>query len=115
VQNPPPLPDDSLVVKGGLGRTWEIDIFDEPDVGTITGTSARSNPGKTPKELSEGLPHGQIRITTVGKIREAGGDVIPTRRSPTKPDHATITGLDLDEINRIFSDPIPNPAKKPRR
>jgi hypothetical protein len=105
------LPDEALVVKGGLGKNVRIDIFEEPGIGQITGTSASSNLGKTVKDLSAGLPNGQVRVITVREIRTAGGDVIATRRSPLNPDHVTITGLSPEQIDRLLGPPIPNPGR----
>ncbi len=106
------FPDDAPVVKGGLAKPVRIDTFEEPGVGQVTGTSVSCNPGKTIAELSQGLPHGQARTSTVGKVRQAGGDVIPTRRSPNSPDHATLIGLDPQQIDRLLDPPIPNPTRK---
>jgi hypothetical protein len=61
-------------------------------------------------ELSEGIPNGQVRVSTVEEIQAAGGDVIPTRRSPSNQNHVTVTGLSLGELDSVFGLPIPNPS-----
>lgn len=53
------------------------------------------------KGLSEGLPHNRIGVTTVGDIRKAGGNVVP---SPTRsnPNHATLSGLSPGQAGSLF-------------
>jgi hypothetical protein len=104
------FPDDTKVVKGG--KNVRIDTFEEPGLGTVKGTSVSVQPGKTIEALAAELPHGQIRTTTVGDVRKAGGDVIPTRRSENHPYHGTITGLDEKEIECVLGDLIDNPNPK---
>jgi hypothetical protein len=62
----------------------------------------------TVAELAVNLPHGQIGVTTVGRVREAGGDVVRTKGR--SPNHATLTGLPPDEISRLLTPTQPNPA-----
>ena len=74
---PVSLPDDALVVRGGLNRAE--DLADK--VGThpagITGWSVESAADLTVEQLAAPIPHNQIGVTTVGAVRQAGGDVIP--------------------------------------
>jgi len=104
-----PIPNDAWVVKGG--KNVRIDTFEEPSVGTLRGTSSGSEAGKTITELSRDISHNQVRVTTVGQVRAMGGDVLPTRRNPANPYHATVTGLTEGELNQILSELFPNPAK----
>jgi hypothetical protein len=72
----PSLPDDALVCRGGTctadrfasgsGVTVESD-------GTLSGVSVSSAAGKSVKELIVTYPNKQVGVTTVGKVRAAGG------------------------------------------
>ncbi|MES1023911.1 hypothetical protein ABN584_13540 [Gloeocapsa sp. BRSZ] len=46
----------------------------------------------------------------MGKVRQAGGDVI--RTSGRSSYHATLTGLTPQQISRLFTPTIRNPAKQ---
>ena len=61
-------------------------------------------------EVANGIPHGKVGSTTVGQIRAAGGDLIP---SPNlrNPWHATLSGVDADTASQLMQPLIPNPAK----
>jgi hypothetical protein len=104
------LPDDALVVRGGLNTPEQI----AEKIGThpsgVVGVSAESAPGLTAAELAANLPHGQVGVTTVGKIREAGGDVIPTRGR--SPNHVTVTDIGAEELSSLLNPTVPNPAKQ---
>jgi hypothetical protein len=76
----------------------------------LVGVSVESAEGKTVKELSENIPHGQVGVTTVGDVRAAGGDVV--RTSGKSPNHATLTGLPHEDANKLLTPTIPNPAKQ---
>lgn len=76
------LPDDALVVRGG--ENTAVRFRDGSGVktdvnGALQGVSVNSAPGANVKTLSLSIPNAQIGVTTVGRIRQAGGDVI---RSP---------------------------------
>ena len=77
----------------------------------VTGTTVHSESGKTVAELAEWTGTPQIRVSSVERIRAAGGDVVPTRRNPMQPYHATVTGLSLDQFDAVFDPPIPSPAQ----
>ena len=104
------LPDDTFVVRGGLNRPEDIDekLIEHPS--GVVGVSAESAPGLTVAELAAKLPHGRVGGTTVGRVRAAGGDVIPTRGR--SPNHSTVTGLSGGELSRLLTPTIPNPARK---
>jgi hypothetical protein len=100
------------VVKGGVGPPpqglWGIQTFQEGGV-LVTGTTVHSEPGKTIAELAAWTATPQVRVSSVDRIRAAGGAVIPTRRGPMQPYHATVTGLTLEQLDAVFDTPIPNP------
>jgi hypothetical protein len=56
------------------------------------------------------IPHGQIGVTTVGAVRQAGGDVIRTTGRSSY--HATLTGLILAQVSGLLTPTIPNPARE---
>jgi hypothetical protein len=102
------------VVKGGVGPppqgVWSLQTFREGGV-TITGTTAHSDPGKSVAELAASTATPLVRVSSVERIRVAGGDVIPTRRGPIQPYHVTVTGLSLEQLDAVFDPPIPSPAQ----
>jgi hypothetical protein len=74
-----------------------------------------SSPGRSADGIAvmASLPHSAIRESTVGRLREAGYDVVP---SPGPPGHADLvfrdspTGADWRTLDQIFDPPRPNPA-----
>jgi len=115
----PSLPDDANVVRGGAGSPGGANSPEGIAAGTgthpsgVTGFSAESAPGKSVEELSKGVPNGQVGCCTVGEVRAAGGDVVPT--SGRSPNHATVTGLSPAQASGLLTPTVPNPAKaKPK-
>jgi hypothetical protein len=116
-----PLPDDAVVVRGGQNLP---DNFAEGSGvtvdagGKIQGVSVNAASGLSVKELTApnpqtgypGIPHNRVGVTTVGKIRELGGDVVP---SPTKknPHHATLSGLTPEQASSLFRPTMKNPNR----
>lgn len=102
------IPDDAIVIRGGRNRPEDI----QRGIGThpsgVTGISVECGVGLDVKELSDAIPHRQIGATTVGVIREAGGDVI--RTSGRSQHHATLTGLTPSKISRLLTPTFPNPS-----
>ena len=82
------LPDETLVVRGGKnlpdnfaqGSGVTVDTG-----GKIRDVSVNAAPGRSVKDLTApnsqtgypGIPHNQVGVTTVGKVRALGGDVVP--------------------------------------
>jgi hypothetical protein len=77
--------------------------------GTLNGVSVQSANGATVEELAQGLPNNQIGVTTVGDVRAAGGDVVPTPQ-PGNPCHCDMNGLNAQDASSLFQ-AQPNPAK----
>jgi hypothetical protein len=104
------IPDEAVVVRGGRNRSKDI----QRGIGThpsgVTGISVECGVGLEIAQLSMAIPHKQIGVTTVRAIREAGGDVI--RTSGRSQYHATLTGLNPDEISRLLNPTEPNPSKE---
>lgn len=61
-------------------------------------------------ELAVAIPHGQIGMTTVGAIRQMGGDVV--RTTGRSPYHATVTGLTPEQISGLLTPTVPNPTRE---
>jgi hypothetical protein len=102
-----PLPNEALVVRGGRNRPDDIASRTGTHPSGVTGVSVQA--GVVPlKVLAAAVPHGQIGVTTVGKVRAAGGDVI--RTSGQSPHHATLTGLAPEAASRLLTPTISNPA-----
>jgi len=117
-----PLPDEALVVRGGRnlpgsfvqGSGVAVDAG-----GRIQGVSVNSAAGLSLQELTAsdprtgypGIPHNQVGVTTVGAIRAAGGEVIP---SPTRTNrhHATLGGLTPDHASSLFRPMVGNPNRR---
>lgn len=106
------LPDEALVVRGGRNEPEDIRRGMATHPSGVTGVSVESTAGASVAELAAPLPHGQIGITTVGEVRQAGGDVIPT--AGRNPNHATLTGLTPEQTSRLLTPTFPNPARQRR-
>ncbi|MBE9228544.1 flavoredoxin [Phormidium sp. LEGE 05292] len=103
------IPDEALVIRGGRNRPDDI----RRGIGThpsgITGISVECALGTSIEELAAAIPHGQLCCTTVGNIRQAGGDVI--RTSGRSPNHATLVGLTPEQISALLTPTIPKPQQ----
>ena len=115
------LPDDALVVRGGMNLPDSFErgscvVLDSE--GRLQGVSVNSAGGVSLDELTAaqpasgypGIPHTQIGVSTVGAVRAAGGDVVP---SPTKrnPYHATLSGLPPEQASALFRPTLLNPNR----
>ena len=76
----------------------------------VTGVSVEYAVGLPVAELATTIPYGQIRVTTVRAIRQAGGDVL--RTTGRSPYHATLTGLTPEQVSGLLTPTIPNPARE---
>jgi hypothetical protein len=115
------LPDDALVVRGGRNLP---DGFVQASGaaldagGRVHGISVNSAAGLSLEDLTSpnlqtgypGIPHRQVGVTTVGAIRAAGGDVVP---SPTRtnPHHSTFGGLTPEQAGDLFRPTVRNPGR----
>src|SRR5437868_5631394 len=96
-----PLPDDALVVRGGRNRPEDIEQRMATHPSGVTGISVESAAGATVDQLTVAIPHGQVGVTTVGNLRQAGGDVV--RTSGRSPNHATLTGLTPEQASQLLT------------
>lgn len=119
------LPDDALVVHGG--KNWPDNFLKGTGVvigsdGRLDGVSVNCAPAATLDKLTmpirltgyPGIRNGQVGVTTVGKIREAGGEVVASP-SETNPNHATLRGLTPEKASELFQPTVANPARLKKR
>jgi hypothetical protein len=115
------LPDDTVVVRGGQNLPANVAAGSGVTVdsgGKVHGVSVNAAPGLTVKDLTApnprtgypGIPHNRVGVTTVGKVRELGGDVVPSPRRKN-PNHATLSGLTPEEASRLFRPTVKNPSR----
>ena len=104
------IPDEALVVRGGRHRPADIERGTGTHPSGVTGVSVESAVGLTVAELAATIPHSQVGVTTVGEVRQLGGDVI--RTAGRSPNHATLTGLTPEQASRLLAPTMPNPARK---
>ena len=105
------LADEALVVRGGQNLTQSFlngSGVTVDENGILNNVSVQSANGVDLETLSGNIPHNQIGVTTVGDVRAAGGDVIP---SPTinNPYHSTLGGINANTANDLFTPTIPHP------
>lgn len=109
-QTKEPLPNEATVVRGGTNTPELIKKGTGTHPEGPTGISVECATCPV-EELAQPLSrYGQIGVTTVGEVRNAGGDVV--RTSGQSPNHATMTGLSPEKASELLSPPVPNPAKK---
>jgi len=104
------LANDSFLVRGGLNTAEHFEEGSGVTVGPqgiLEGVSVNS--GSSVMEAASGLRNGQVSVTTVGDVLDAGGTVL---RAPTaaNPGHCLIGGCTAEAFTRIFNQ-VPNPAK----
>jgi hypothetical protein len=118
---PMPLPDDAIVVRGGVGapETIAVNAYTTFDTDGFWGVSGFSAAGLTVGEIAQlayeqgRLPHPQIRTSTAGQVRDGGFEIEETSDDyphvdilvPPEPDDEVWARL-----ADLFDDPIPNPA-----
>ncbi len=102
------IPDDALVIRGGKNRPEDILRGTGMHPSGVVGISVECAVGLSVEELSNNIPHGQIGVTTVGEVRQAGGNVV--RTSGRKASHATLIGLNHEQASEILNPTISNPS-----
>lgn len=103
------IPDEALVIRGGRNRPDDIRRGTGTHPSGVTGISVECGLGVSIEKLAASIPHGQLGCTTVGKICQAGGDVI--RTSGRSPNHATLVGLTPEQISLLLTPTISNPRQ----
>lgn len=103
------IPDEALVIRGGRNLPDDIRRGTGTHPSGVTGISVECGLGVSVEDLAAVVPHEQLGCTTVGKIRQAGGDVI--RTSGRSPNHATLVGLTPEQISSLLTPTIPKPRQ----
>jgi hypothetical protein len=80
------------------------------DAGKLQGVSVNSAPGASLEELTKTIPNKQVGVSTVGDVRAAGGDVIPSP-TPNNPTHCTMCGIMPEQAEDLFTPTVPNPNR----
>lgn len=106
------IPDEALVVRGGRNRPEDIARATGTHPSGVTGISVECAAYISVQELAKVIPHGQVGVTTVGDVRNLGGDVV--RTSGRSSYHATLTGVTPKEVSRLLTPTQPNPARTER-
>ncbi|WWT62938.1 RHS repeat-associated core domain-containing protein [Burkholderia pyrrocinia] len=111
---PDRLPDAAIVCRGGSCTAEKFRQGSGVTVGTggkLDGVSVNSAMGKSLDELTSGIPHGKVGVTTVGDVRAAGGNVVA---SPTynNPNHATLSGITAELAESLMTPTVRNPSAK---
>ena len=77
----------------------------------MNGVSVNSGAGKSLGDLTVGIPNKQVGVTTVGDVRAAGGNVVP---SPTanNPNHCTMCGITPQKAESLMTPTVQNPNAK---
>lgn len=104
-----PIPFDALVIRGGTNTPEQVRNGLGTHPSGIQGVSVECESGLSVAELAAPLPHGRVGVTTVGRVRAAGGDVVRTSGRSLR--HATLTGLTPGAISRLLTPTVPNPAR----
>lgn len=115
--SPDRLPDDAVVVRGGLMLAADLAISAQShfDIEGVFALSVFSVAGASAATIATTVPlrHSKIRESTVGRLRSAGFDVVS---SPGPPGHADLvlssppTDDDWTKLGAAFDPPRPNPA-----
>ncbi len=107
------LSDDASVVRGGTCRAEQFTNGSGVTTGSdgkLNGVSVSSGNDLSIEQLTARDPHGKVGVTTVGAIRDLGGDVIPSP-SATNPYHCTLFGITAEQAESLFTPVIKNPSK----
>jgi RHS repeat-associated protein len=110
------LPDEAVVVRGGLNKPENFEKGSGVTIdanGNLQGVSVNSAAGKSEVDLSQGIQNNKVGVTTVGAVRDAGGNVTP---DPTKgnPYHCQMCGVSAKKASDLMT-VKPNPAKQPNQ
>jgi len=98
------VPDAYSVVRGGQAPM------------PAAGATFSGSMGATVPEAAAGVPHGTIRATTAGAVRQQGGSVVlapeATRSGAINQSHVNVTE---GSSPTVFGPPAPNPVPKSER
>jgi hypothetical protein len=101
--NHKPVPDNYIVVRGGTKPL------------PFPGTPFSAAAGVDGTDAGAGIPHGQMRVTTAGKIRELGGTLVYkpelTKSGQLNERHVEV----IEGQTGAFGEIEPNPVPKEQR
>lgn len=106
------LSDSALVCRGGACTAERFSQGSGVTVdasGQLQGVSVNSAPEATLEQLTSTIPNKQVGVSTVGKIRAAGGKVIPDPRTGN-PYHCTMCGVTPSQAEELFTPTVRNPS-----
>jgi hypothetical protein len=103
--------DAALVCRGGTctakkfisGTGVQLDLQ-----GKLLGVSVNSASNASLKELTKNIPHRNLGVTNIGKVREMGGEVTPAPTSQN-PYHGILSGITPQQAEGIFTPTVRNP------
>ena len=114
------IADDALVVRGGAATPNGGNLIEgiaanieKGAANGIDGFSAEARTGASLCELCANIPQNSVGVTTAGKIRQLGGDVIP--KPGRSPNHVTVTNLSPKNANKLLTPTVDNPVPKNER
>jgi RHS repeat-associated protein len=105
------LSDAALVCRGGTctaGRFAAGSGVTTDAGGRLSGVSVNSANGAAFEQLTTTIPNKQVGVTTVGRIRAAGGNVVP-RPTPRNPMHCEMCGITPTQAEGLFTPTVRNP------
>lgn len=105
------LPADALVCRGGTctakkfisGTGVQLD-----SQGKLSGVSVNSAPNTALEELTQNIPHRNVGVTNVGKVRKVGGEVTPAATSQNLY-HCILSRMTPQQAEDIFTPTVRNP------
>jgi len=104
------LNSGTTLVRGGLNtanRFAEGSGVTSDSQGLLQGVSVNS--GSSIEEAAVGIKNGQIGVSTVGAVEDAGGTV-EEAGTESNPGHCLIGGLSAETLSGLFTPTIPNPS-----
>ncbi len=108
------LPDDAYVCRGGTciaARFAKGSCVQLDSQGKLSGVSVNSALSQSVKELTKSIPNKQVGVTTVGKVRKTGGDILPSG-TLNNPYHCILCGITPQQAEELFTPTIRNPNLK---
>jgi hypothetical protein len=96
--------EDAFVVRGGISTPESLLKGSGVTVesgGRLNGVSVNSAPGRSIEELSKGLPHAKIGVTTQASIERAGGRVVKAP-SASNPYHCVVCGVSAKKLSKLL-------------
>ena len=105
------LANNALVCRAGtcLARQFIAGAEDAEATGRLSGVSVNAANGAIVRQLAT-QKNNQVGVTTVGRIRAAGGEVVPDAVvNPLHPTHARINGLTGHQLEELFTPTIRKP------